>query len=174
MTFRRFFMSIFRFLVAAALALAPLSGAHATPPAFAVNNFPSSWAITAASLPLPTNAAQEAGGNLAAAKADLDTITTLAAGTAGILTQTAVTVGTSSTAVLAAAVASTFIKLKPALTGACGVWVRWDGGVATAAPPAEYVAPGESASWIKSTGFLPTSAVNAIATASCPITVEYN
>ena len=159
--------------LAVVLALAPPS-ARATAPAFSINNWPSTFAMTATSLPLPVNAAQETGGNLAAAKADLDAITSLAAGTSGVLTQAAVTVGTSSTAVLAASVASTFIKIKPALSGACGVWVRWDGGIAVTAPPAEYVAPGESASWIKSTGFLPTSAINAISTTSCPITVEYN
>lgn len=42
--------------------------------AVSVTNFPASQPVTAAALPLPAGAALEAGGNLAAAKADLDTL----------------------------------------------------------------------------------------------------
>ncbi len=95
-------------------------------------------------------------------------------GNSGTPTQTSVSVGTSSTTVLAAATATTFLKLCVALPAATGVWVRWDGVAATAAAPSEYIPPGQCDSWVKSTGFLPTSQINAIASATVSVTLISN
>ena len=95
-------------------------------------------------------------------------------GNSGALTQASVTVGTTSTAVLAASTAANFIKLCVAQSAASGVWVRWDGGAATQAAPAEYMPPGQCDTWVKSTGFLPTSAINAIAPSSVAVSLIYN
>lgn len=55
-----------------------------------VTNFPATQPVSAVSLPLPTGAALETGGNLAAAKADLDAISAAAAASATAVNQTAV------------------------------------------------------------------------------------
>lgn len=96
------------------------------------------------------------------------------AGNSGTPTQTTVSVATSSTTVLAASTATTFLKLCVALGAANGVWVRWDGAAATAAPPAELVPPGQCDTWVKAGGFLPTSQINAIASATVSISLIYN
>lgn len=84
-------------------------------------------------------------------------------GAAGAPTQSAVLVGTASTTVLAASTATNFIKFCVSSTAVNGVWVRWDGNAAAQSAPSEYLVPGQCNSWVKSTGFLPTSQINAIA-----------
>lgn len=101
-------------------------------------------------------------------------VTLAGGGSAGTPTQTSVSVGTSSALLLAASAATSFLKVSVPLNAANGIWVRWDNGVATQAPAAEYIAPGASASWVKSTGFLPTSQINAIASAAVAVTLIYN
>jgi hypothetical protein len=95
-------------------------------------------------------------------------------GNSGAPTQTSVSVATSSTTVLAASTATSFLKLCVALGAANGVWVRWDGATATLAAPAEYIPPGQCDAWVKSTGFLPTSQINAIASATVAVSLIYN
>lgn len=95
-------------------------------------------------------------------------------GNSGTPTQSSISVGTGSTTVLAASTATSFIKLCVALGAANGIWVRWDGAAATAATPAEYIPPGQCDSWVKSTGFLPTSQINAIGTAAVSASLIYN
>lgn len=101
-------------------------------------------------------------------------LTTSLSGNSGTPTQTNVTVGTGSTTVLAASTAANFIKFCVASSAANGVWVRWDGGTATAAAPSEYMPPGQCDTWVKSTGFLPSSQINAIGSASVATTLIYN
>jgi hypothetical protein len=95
-------------------------------------------------------------------------------GSSGTPTQTSVSVGTSSTSVLAASTATSFVKLCVPLGAGNGIWVRWDGGAATTAAPAEYLPPGQCDAWVKSTGFLPTTAINAIAPAAVSVSLIYN
>ena len=91
-------------------------------------------------------------------------------GASGTPSQTAVSVGITSTQLLAAAEATSFYKIAVPQSAANGIWVRWDGGTATLAPPSEYLGPGEKAVWIKSTGYLPTPQINAIASAAVSVT----
>jgi hypothetical protein len=95
-------------------------------------------------------------------------------GASGTPTQSTVSVLNTSTTVLAAATATTFIKLCVAQTAANGVWVNWAGAAALTAAPSEYIPPGQCDSWVKSTGFLPTSQINAIASATTAVTLIYN
>jgi hypothetical protein len=94
-------------------------------------------------------------------------------GASGTPNQLSVTVGTSSGQMLAAAAATTFIRVIVPVSATNGIWVRWDGNPATLSAPAEYIAPGETVVWIKSQGFLPTSQINAIASASTAIVLMY-
>jgi len=73
----------------------------------------------------------EASGNVVTVNAHLT------GGSSGTPNQPSTTVGTSSGAILAGSTATAFIKLCVPSTAANGIWVRWDGGTATAAPPAE-------------------------------------
>ena len=95
-------------------------------------------------------------------------------GSSGTPTQAAVTVGTSSALLLAASAATSFIKIAVPTTAANGIWVRYDNGTAAQAAPSDYIAPGQSVVWIKTAGFLPTSQINAIASASVAVTVIYS
>lgn len=95
------------------------------------------------------------------------------AGSAGTPTQATVSVGTSSAAVLAAGAATAFVKLCVASTAANGIWVDWSGNAAVQAAPSEYIPPGQCDSWVKSTGFLPTNGVNAIASAAVSASLIY-
>jgi len=95
-------------------------------------------------------------------------------GSSGTPTMTSVSVGTSSAQLVAAAAFANFLKVCVPSTAANGIWVRWDGGTATQASPAEYMPPGQCDSWVKSTGFLPTGTINAIASAAVAVSVNGN
>jgi hypothetical protein len=99
--------------------------------------------------------------------------TNQASGISGGVNAVAVTVGTGSGVLLAAGAAAKFITVSVPATAANGVWVNWAAGAATMAPPSEYLAPGAVRSWYAFAGYLPTQAINAIATASTSITVVY-
>lgn len=95
-------------------------------------------------------------------------------GNSGTPTQSSISVATTSTTVLAASTATSFLKLCVALGSANGIWVRWDGAAATAAAPAEYIPPGQCDNWVKSSGFLPTSQINAISSSAVAASLIYN
>ena len=95
-------------------------------------------------------------------------------GNSGTPSQTAVSVGVTSTTVLAAAGATSFLKLCLAQSAANGIWVNWAGAAAVAAAPSEYMAPGQCDTWVKSTGYLPTSQINAIASAAVSVTLIHD
>src|SRR5271166_2608070 len=116
------------------------------------------WNITniSGTISLPTGAAT-------AANQTNGSQTTQIVGVSGTPTQTTASVTTSSSTILAASTATSFIKLCVASTAANGIWVNWAGAAATQAAPSEYIVPGQCDSWVKSTGYLPTSAITAIA-----------
>lgn len=93
-------------------------------------------------------------------------------GSSGTPTATAVSVTNANTQLAAAAAFSNFVKIAVPLNASTGIWVRWDGGTATAATPAEYLAPGQSATWVKSSGYLPTSAINAISNSASTVSIS--
>jgi hypothetical protein len=95
-------------------------------------------------------------------------------GVSGTPAMTTATVGTSSGQLVAAAAYANFLKVCVPVTAANGIWVRWDGGTAAAASPAEYMPPGQCDSWVRSTGFMPTGQINAIASASVAVSVNGN
>jgi hypothetical protein len=82
----------------------------------------------------------------------------------------------ASTALLTAAQFTNFEKICVALTATTGVWINWAGVAAVTAAPSEYTPPGQCATWVKSTGFLPTAAAFAISNSASTIavTVEGN
>ena len=95
-------------------------------------------------------------------------------GNSGTPSQTAVSVGVTSTTVLTAAGATSFVKLCLAQSAANGIWVNWAGAAAVAAAPSEYMGPGQCDTWVKSTGYLPTSQINAIASAAVSVTLIHD
>ena len=95
-------------------------------------------------------------------------------GNSGTPSQTAVSVGITSTTVLAAAGATSFVKLCLAQSAANGIWVNWAGAAAVAAAPAEFMSPGQCDTWVKSTGYLPTSQINAIASSAVSVTLIHD
>ena len=101
-------------------------------------------------------------------------VTATQSGASGTPSQTAVSVGVTSTTVLAAAGATSFLKLCLAQSAANGIWVNWAGAAAVAAAPAEYMAPGQCDTWVKSSGYLPTSQLNAIASAAVSVTLIHD
>ena len=101
-------------------------------------------------------------------------VTATQSGASGTPSQTAVSVGVTSTTVLTAAGATSFVKLCLAQSAANGIWVNWAGAAAVAAAPSEYMAPGQCDPWVKSTGYLPTSQINAIASAAVSVTLIHD
>jgi hypothetical protein len=95
------------------------------------------------------------------------------AGASGTPYQPSTTVGTTSGALTFSPPPTAFIKLCVPSSASNGIWVRWDGGTATASAPAEYMPPGQCDSWVKATGFLPTGTINAIASASVGVSLIY-
>lgn len=95
------------------------------------------------------------------------------AGGIGPVSQTSATVTTSSTTILAASIASTFIRLCVPSTASQGVWARWDGVDATQAPPADYISPGVCTVWVNGGGWVPKGPITAIASASTAISITY-
>ena len=94
-------------------------------------------------------------------------------GVSGTPTQTTASVTTGSSTILASSTATSFIKLCVAAGAANGIWVNWAGAAAVQAAPSEYISPGQCDSWVKATGFLPTSALTAIASASVSASLIY-
>lgn len=80
----------------------------------------------------------------------------------GTITQTSVSCATSSTTLLAANAATTFIKVKVPNAAAATVWFNWTGVAAVAALPSEDLAAGSSIVFYRSTGFLPRTALTCI------------
>lgn len=95
-------------------------------------------------------------------------------GASGTPIQTAVTVGTSSGTLVAAAAFTNFMKVCVAQSAANGIWVNWAGASATLAAPSEFIPPGQCDSWVKASGFLPTNTITAIASVSVAVTVVGN
>lgn len=153
--------------------------------AFAINNWPTNWTIAASDGTAPLGSQADAACNPTTGSCSLvglskyqigllNTLVSITQGSSGAISPSAFTVGTTSSTIVAAGAFSNFLKIKPPLTGGCGIWVNMSGATATMAPPSEYIAPGEPMTWIKATGFLPTTALTAIAATSCPVTVEGN
>ena len=92
----------------------------------------------------------------------------------GAITQTTVTCGSSSTAVLSANTAAAFIVVHVPTGASNPVWFNFAGAAAVAAPPSEDVAAGGTKLWSAASTFLPTAAISCIvSTGSQAITVEY-
>lgn len=84
----------------------------------------------------------------------------------GTLHQTTVTCGTGNTVLLPANAARAYIFVKNPIGAANTVWINWAGATATAAAPNEDFAAAGSKTWSgPTTGFVPTAAINCIATA---------
>lgn len=96
------------------------------------------------------------------------------AGNIGSMQQVAASVTTGSTQILAPATAKNFMSLCVPATAANGIWVNWVGGTAVTSAPSDYIPPGLCREWKKSSGFLPTLAVDAIAPAAVTATFFYN
>jgi len=95
------------------------------------------------------------------------------AGASGTPYQPSTTVGTTSGALTFSPAPTAFIKLCVPSSASNGIWVNWAGAAATASAPSEYMPPGQCDSWIKSTRFLPTGTINAIASASVGVSLIY-
>lgn len=94
-------------------------------------------------------------------------------GGAGNVTQTAVSVATTSTPLLAAAAASLFVRICVPASAANAIWVRWDGGAPAQAAPSDNIQPGVCAVWVKASGYLPQQQINALASATTSVVVIY-
>ena len=92
----------------------------------------------------------------------------------GTPTETSVTCGTTSTTLLAASTATQFITYQIPPTAANAVWFNVAGAAATTASPSEGYNPGGQKTWSRGQdGYLPTSQINCIATASTVVTLTY-
>lgn len=92
----------------------------------------------------------------------------------GTPTQTSISCGTSSTTVLAANAAASFVIIRNPTTATITVWINVAGAAATAAAPSIDLAPGSEADFSAGNdSFLPTSAINCIATTASTLTVVY-
>ena len=79
----------------------------------------------------------------------------------GALVQTTVTCGATSTAVLNAQSAQSFILIQnPA--GGSTTWLNFSGSAAVAAPPSISLAAGQSITWAPAQGFVPATAIACI------------
>ena len=93
----------------------------------------------------------------------------------GTPTQTTATCGTSSGTLLAASSASSFASFNLALTAANPVFLNFAGGTASTSTSGSSFAlqPGQTVSWSLAAGYLPTSAVTCIASASTTVVEVY-
>lgn len=87
--------------------------------------------------------------------------------------QISVSCGTSSTTLLAAGSAQSFVRVHVPTGATASVWVRWDGATATAAAPAEDIPAGGTVAWYGQSQFLPTSLMTCIASSAQTVVVEY-
>lgn len=90
----------------------------------------------------------------------------------GTPTQTSVSCGTSSTTLLAASTATTFVTVKVPAGSTVPVWVNWAGSAAVAAAPSLDIPSGGSVSW-SAVNYVPTSQINCLATTATTVTLIY-
>jgi hypothetical protein len=92
---------------------------------------------------------------------------------AGTPTQVAATCATTSSTLIAAGAATTFLKVTNNAANANPIWVRWDGATATTAAPAEEIPVGGSSTWIARNGYLPGLSTCIGQTAAVTVSVTY-
>lgn len=93
----------------------------------------------------------------------------IVSGVAGTPTQTGVSVTSATTALTTSSQFSNFGRVCVPSTAGTGIWVNWAGVAAVAAIPSDYIPPGQCDIWVKQTGFLPTTAWNAISNTSATV-----
>lgn len=91
----------------------------------------------------------------------------------GTPNQTTVSCGVASTSLLPANAATSFIAVKVPASATVPVWFNWAGVAAVTASPSEDLAVGSKIVWSPVSGFLPTAAINCIATSATSVTVEW-
>ncbi len=94
-------------------------------------------------------------------------------GATGTPTESTVTCGAVTTALLAASSATQFILIKVPAAATATVWVNVAGVAAVAAPPSVDLIAGQSMLWSTGTGFVPSSALNCISTIANAVTLIY-
>ena len=95
---------------------------------------------------------------------------TVTFGASGPVTSSTVVVNTVSGSINAAGVFANFGRVCVDVSQVSGIWVNWNGGAATPAPPSDHIFPGGCIVWIRQTGYLPTGQWNAISDTSLATT----
>jgi hypothetical protein len=91
----------------------------------------------------------------------------------GTPVEVTVTCGVTTTALLAAAAATQFVLIKSPTGAAATVWINAAGVAAVAAPPSIDLVAGASLLWSPGNGFVPSSAINCIASIATAVTLVY-